>query len=421
MLTPFLPLLEGESQADHEFPHRLVMLFSANGTLHERWAPSGDETNFTLGQILAPLAPYQDQMVILDGLRVLRNGPGDGHQKGMGCMWTGNTLLAGDDFQGGGDSGTAGWGGGISVDQEVANAVGQETPYKSLEFGVQAGGATVWSRMSYAGSNQPIAPEDNPDAMWDRLFADLGIDNSELLKIKAERGSVIDLVKDDLNRLSPKYSGNDKTKIDAHLEAIRQIEQRNDKPIPVCEQPVMDFDYEHNQNANFPTVSRQQIDQMVMALSCDLTRVASLQWSRSVSNTRFDWLGIPDGHHDLSHLGDGDQSMIDKITAINVWYAEEVKYLLDAMAAVPEGDGTMLDNSIVVWGNELSRGNSHGNYPVPFVFFGSGGGVLQTGRYLQYDDVLHNRMLVSICNLMGLDTSTFGDQDNGSGGLPGLT
>jgi hypothetical protein len=132
-------------------------------------------------------------------------------------------------------------------------------------------------------------------------------------------------------------------------------------------------------------------------------------------------LGIPDGHHDLSHLGDGDQSMVDKITSINEWYSEEVKYLLDAMAAVPEGDGTMLDNSIVLWGNELSRGNSHGNHPVPFVLFGGGGGVLQTGRYLQYDDVIHNRMLVSICNLMGLDISTFGDQDNGSGGLPGLT
>jgi hypothetical protein len=420
VLTPFVPLLEGQAETG-SFPRRLVLLFSANGTLHERWAPSGNETDFTLPQILAPLESYKDKMIVLDGLRVLRSGPGDGHQMGMGCMWTGSKLLEGGDFQGGGDSGTAGWCGGISVDQEIANAIGQETPYKSLEFGIQCGGATVWSRMCYSGPNQPIAPEDNPSAMFDRLFADLGIDNSALERLKAERGSVIDLVKDDLTRLNTRASGSDRQKVEAHLDAIRAIETRNNMAPPVCDQPELDIGPDHNANANFPHTSKLQIQQLVMSLACDLTRVASLQWSRSVSNTRFDWIGVPEGHHDISHWGDSDPAMVDKITAINVWYAEEVKYLLDAMAAVPEGDGTLLDNSIVVWGNELSRGNSHGNRPVPFVIFGSGGGVLQTGRHLRYDDVAHNRFLVSLCNAMGLATQSFGDNDPGSGGLAGLT
>lgn len=421
VLTPFLPMMRGRA-AEGDFPVRLIMCFSPNGTIHENWAPTGSTDDFQLSPILSPLEAFKDQLTILDGLEVVREGPGDGHQKGMALMWTGSRILEGGEFQGGGNSGTAGWGGGISVDQHVANAIGNETAYKSLEFGVQTGGATVWSRMSYAGSNQPIAPEPDPAAMFDRLFADFDIDTSELERIKAERGSVIDLVKGDLESLSSKYGATDQLKVEAHLEAIRQIEQRNDLAVPNCEIPLLDTSPSFDANENFPAVSRLQIDQMVMALACDLTRVASLQWSRSVGGTRFDWLGIPEGHHDLSHLGDSDQSMIDKLTSINTWYAEEFAYLLQQLASVPEGDGTMLDNTLVVWGNELSRGNSHGNHPVPFVLAGGACGRIQPGRWLTYDREPHNRMLVSICHAMGIDEqTTFGNIDSGSGGLAGLT
>jgi hypothetical protein len=415
-LTPFLPLLERETEAapGDNGPKRLILLFTPNGTLHERWVPTGTETEFTLGQLLAPLAAFQDRLIVLDGMRVIRQGPGDDHQMGMGCMFTGSQLLEG------GEDGSAGLGGGVSVDQEVANALGGETPYRSLEFGVQAGGADVWSRMSYQGPDQPIAPEDNPTAMFDRLFADLGVDTTEIDKLKAERRSVIDLVKDDLASLETRYGGGDRVKVEAHLQAIREIERRNDLAPPVCEAPTNPGEMSHNDNDNFPLVCDQMIDQMVMSLACDLTRVASIQFSRSVSNVRFTWEGLGEGHHDVSHYGDSDQAMIDGITTINEWYAAKVAELLTKMDSIPEGDGTMLDNSIVLWGNELSRGNTHGNHPVPFVIAGSGGGALQTGRFLQYGDVEHNRMLVSICNAMGLDTQSFGNNDPGTGGLSGL-
>jgi hypothetical protein len=424
VLVPFLPMLDRELEAaPGDFPLRLVLLFSANGTLHENWAPSGSESDFTLGSILAPLEPYRDRMVVLDGLEVSRDGPGDGHQKGMGILWTGNTLLEGTEFAGG-DGSSAGWGGGISIDQHIANTVGTGTPYKSLEFGVQTGGASVWSRMCYAGGNQPLAPEDNPQAMFDRLFADYNVDASELEKLKAQRQSVIDLVKGDLDSLLLRHgSANDRLKIEAHLESIRAIEMRNQAEVPACEIPAAPGGgIDHQANDNFPLVSNLQSDLLAMALTCNITRVASLQWSASVSGTRFTWAGVPDGHHDLSHLGDDDQSMIDKLTTINNWYAAQAKYLMDALAAIPEGDGTVLDNTLIVWGNELSRGNSHGNQPVPFVLLGGAGGRIQMGRYLQYDAVRHNRLLVSLCHAMGMDDQqTFGDTDTGSGGLAGLT
>jgi hypothetical protein len=421
MLTPFVPLLEPEAKGGGApaFPTRIIFLFSANGTLHERWVPSGGQTDFTLSQILAPLELYKDRLVILDGMRVIRQGLGDGHQMGMACMWTGNQLLPGP-FQGG-DGGSAGYSGGISVDQHIANTVGVETPYKSLEFGVMTGGANNWTRMCYAGADQPVAPEDNPQAMFDRLFADLDVDPAGMEKLKAERRSVIDLVKGDLTTLTSRYGGNDKLKIEAHLEAIRAIEMRNEAAVPVCEQPVLNLGFDPYANDNFPETSSRQIDQLVMALACDLTRVASLQWSASVSGVRFSWLGQTTGHHDLSHLGDDDPTMLDQITAVNIWYAEQVKYLLDQLAAIPEGDGTLLDHTLVVWGNELSRGNSHGNHPVPFVLAGGANGLMEMGRYLDYGDTPHNRMLVSLCHYMGLsEQQSFGDNDPASGGLDGL-
>src|SRR5690606_23573051 len=187
---------------------------------------------------------------------VSRDGPGDGHQKGMGILWTASRLLEGGEFAGG-DGGSAGWGGGISVDQHIADAVGTETPYKSLELGVQCGGATVWSRMCYAGSNQPLAPEDNPQAMFDRLFADYDVDASELEKLKTQRQSVIDLVRGDLDSLLVRHgSSDDKLKIDAHLEAIRAIEQRNQAEVPACEVPGAPMGVDHQANDNFPLVSQ---------------------------------------------------------------------------------------------------------------------------------------------------------------------
>ncbi len=423
VLLPFLPPLSRETEAaPGDGPRRLVLLFTANGTLHENWKPSGTETDFTLGPILSPLEAYKDRMLVLDGISTSRLGPGDGHQKGMGILWTGSQLLSGGEFPGG-DGGSAGWGGGISIDQHIANTVGTETAYKSLEFGVQTGGANIWSRMCYAGSNQPIAPEDSPSAMFERLFADFDLDATELAKLTARRQSVIDVVKGDLDRLMVDHgSADDRLKVEAHLGSIRAIEQRINSEIPTCDPPLPPGGLDEGANDNFPEVARRQMDLLAMSFGCDLTRVASLQLSRSVSQTRFPWIGVPDAHHDLSHLGNGDPAMIDKITAINNWYAEQVKYLLDALAAIPEGDGSVLDNTLVVWGNELSRGNSHGNEPVPFVLLGGASGALEMGRYLQYDGTAHNRLLVSLCHAMGMaGQQSFGNIDGGTGGLPGLT
>src|SRR5262249_9325604 len=154
-----------QTRAATTIPKRIVFMFSADGTIHDNWVPTGSESSFTLSPILMPLQPHQADIMILDGIAVeaAYHGPGDDHQKGMGCMLTGTELLDGPFV--GGNGGTAGFASGISVDQHIANTIGSSTKFKSLEFGVKVEGSTVWDRMSYPGSNQPNPPESNPFAM----------------------------------------------------------------------------------------------------------------------------------------------------------------------------------------------------------------------------------------------------------------
>jgi hypothetical protein len=147
----------------------------------------------------------------------------------------------------------------------------------------------------------------------------------------------------------------------------------------------------------------------VMALACDLTRVGSIMWTNSVGNITYPWLGINDRHHDLSHEPDSNADAQEKLVRINTWYAEQLAYLLSRLSAVPEGDGTLLDNTLVVWGNELGRGNSHTRDDIPFLLAGKAGGSVRTGQYLKFDKRPHNDLLTSMCRAVGLDNQSFGD------------
>lgn len=398
------------------FPKRFIVMFSPNGTIKKNWLPTGEGTSFNLSRILEPLAPHKDDLLILDGVSMLtaKHGPGDGHQTGMGHMLTAVELLSGDLFQGGGDSGSVGWAGGISVDQAIANVVGGATKLKSLELGVQVHGATVWSRMSYLGPNQPIPPENDPKAVFDRLFADMSISPAEVLKRDRRRKSILDLVKGEYAALAPRLDAFDRHKLEAHLDAIREVEKRLQTEVTgvseSCVLPIEPGWPAHMEPANYEAVGRLQMDLLVSALQCDLTRVASLQFSHSVSQHVFTNLGIFQAHHDLSHEGDSNQDAQEKLTLINRFYAEQMAYLVARLEATPEGDGTLLDNTVVVWVNELGKGNSHSRDEVPYVLAGSCGGYFKTGRYERFlASTPHNDFLVALQRAMGLGVESFGD------------
>lgn len=402
-------------------PRRLVVVYTPNGNVVEHWRPSGSELKFTLPRILEPLTPHKQDIVVLDGVDALSafNGPGDAHQKGTGQCLTCTELQEGD-FPGA-DGNSAGWANGISADQVVADAIGGQTRFRSLEFGVHVYGANVGSRISYRGPAQPIPPENDPRAAFERIFGDFEADPEKKARRIAERKSVLDAVIADYQRLLPRLGAADRAKLDAHLAAIRDFEQRLDadaEAAAACAVPELGDVADPSKVANIPKTGKLQMDLMAMTLACDLTRVMSLMWTNSATAKPFPWLSIPEGHHELAHRGDDDADAQEKLTKINTWYSEQFAYLLARLKAIPEGDGTMLDNTLVVWVNEHAKGNNHARHEMPYILAGRAGGAVRTGRWMQVGgDVPHNNLWVGVMNAMGLEVTTFGNPAYCTGAL----
>lgn len=204
----------------------------------------------------------------------------------------------------------------------------------------------------------------------------------------------------------------DQTKVEAHIDNLRDIELRLDVDGAGagCSKPEAVAKYDAGANDNFPKTLKLQTDLLVRSFACDMTRVATLQWSRSVGGETHRWIGITDkDHHSLSHDGDGNADSQEKLIKINTWYAEQFAYLLEQMKLVKEGAGTMLDNTVILWGNELGKGNAHSRDKVPYVMAGRAGGYFKTGRFLKYNNDSHSNLLVSIANAMGVATNSFGN------------
>ncbi|MCA9669577.1 MAG: DUF1552 domain-containing protein [Myxococcales bacterium] len=425
---PFVPLLREGTARAATFPKRLVIVFTANGTIPSAWTPTGSPGSgsaWALNTILKPLSPFKSKLNVLEGVdqESAYHGPGDGHQKGMGHLLTGTELLAGSQFQGG-DGGTVGWGGGISIDQHIANKVGASTKFKSLEFGVQVKSADIWSRMSYTGSNKPVPPEEDPYQAFDRLFGTFSKDVNEIQRLRTQRKSVLDAVKSEFTALQAKLGTVDRQKLESHLAGVRAVEKLLDgsTSLPAaCQVPTLGNKIDIKSNSNYLTVGKLFMDLTAMSLACNLTQVITLQWSRAVSNISTQaWTGVSEGHHSLSHEGDSNGDAENKLIKINTWYAEQFAYLLNKLDSIPEGNGTVLDNTVVVWGNELGKGNSHTRRDIPFVLAGSCGGYFQTDRFLKYDKDPHNNLLVSLANAMGDPISTFGNPNYCTGPLAQL-
>jgi hypothetical protein len=432
---PFLEIMSSSGRASAQaapIPQRFVVFFSPNGSIRENWTPTGSETDFQLSTILAPLEPYKQKIVVLDGLvnEGAKHGPGDDHMRGMGAMLTSIELQPGTTQ--GGCCEPAGLAGGISIDQKIANSIGTSTKFKSVEFGVQAkSSGTVWGYTAYSDAGQALPPENNPGAVFSRVFSEIGQDQGTAQRLIAERKSVLDAVSASYSSLSPKLGASDKQKLDQHFAQIRDLEKRLTTTNGVganCVKPLSpDPAFDYKSNDQFPAVGKIQMDLLVMALACDLTRVASIQWENSVGGTRFTWLGMDRGHHDMSHDGDDNTDTVDKLTQINVWYSQQLVYLMDAMAKVPEGTGTMLDHTLILWCNELGRGNVHSHTGMPFMLAGGADAAahaLKMGRFLKFADgdsgAKSSNLLVSLLNVFGLPDTTFGNPDYCTGPLSGL-
>ena len=385
---------------------RLIVMFSPNGTIPPAFWPEETGADFKLKEIMAPLEGFKDRMLILHGLSNKVRGDGDGHMRGMSCLLTGIELFPGT-IQGGSDT-PAGWASGISIDQEIKDYFQSReetrTRFGSLEFGVGVSDrADPWTRMSYAGPNKPIAPISDPYQMYGKLYGQL--------QDKESLQSVLDDVRADLKKVRKLISAEDRRMLEDHEALVSQMEkeiaeagrQKLRVGPPSLEEGVAD------QNDNVPRLSRMQIDLLVNSFVNDMARVATLQYTKSVGQARMNWLGITDGHHGLSHEPDKDEAAQAKLVKINRWFAGELGYLTEKLAKTPEpgGQGSLLDNTLIVWTNELGKGNSHTLDNIPFVLVGGGFG-FQMGRSLKLDKTPHNRLHLALAHAVGHRLETFG-------------
>jgi len=417
---PFLPVLPSLAQsAPGGKPQRIIFLFTPNGTIPPEFWPDQTGPDFQLKRILAPLEPFKSRLMTLRGIHNKVRGDGDGHMRGISCLLTADELLPGN-IQGGSEK-PAGWARGISIDQELRNFLQARpetaTRFGSLELGVAVPNrADPWTRESYAGANQPLAPLSDPYALFDKLYGQM--------KDRENLGSVLDEVRDDLRIIAAHVDPEEKALLDQHATFVREMEQNLQSagttnllfpPPQLVAGVALD-------NDGIPKISTMQSDLLVNAFANGMARVATLQYTNSVGQARMRWLDIHDDHHHLSHEPDSNAEAQEKLVKINIWLCEQLAYLARKLDSIPEpgGYGTMLDNTTIVWTNELGKGNSHSLDNIPFVLLGGGLG-FKTGQAMQFDNVTHNRLWLSIAHSFGHHLATFGHQGLSQGGALALS
>ncbi|MBI4816454.1 MAG: DUF1552 domain-containing protein [Deltaproteobacteria bacterium] len=421
--VPLLSSLRAANAGDLVFPPRFVVFFHPNGTMPGDWWPkrAESETDFDLNVIHEPLQPFKDKLVLFRGIDLAAGnaGPGEPHQKGMGSLLTGRELLEGEFI--GGDGSLAGWGSGISVDQEIANLISGQTARKSLELGVRATSAEVRARISYLGSSRPLPPQNDPTQLFEGMFSDFSRPQSENERHWARRRSVLDAATKQIGLMMPKLSSEDRTKLGQHLELVEQVERRLRPGAASCEVPGRPATLDPDSEETMPAVMDSQIELLVMALACDLTRVASLQVSNAQNQIRYPWLDSEGVGHSLSHSGPSDVNAHDEWVRRDTWLAGRLAHMMTLMSQIPEGDGTLLDHTLIFWGNELSVGNTHSQTNMPFLLAGGGSGRINTGRYLQLSTARpHNDLLVTLLQAFGSEATQFGNRNFNTGLIPGL-
>jgi hypothetical protein len=407
---PFVLNLPGLAFANQSRrKQRLVVIFSPDGTIPDAFWPDQEGEDFTFKEILAPLDPYKDRTLVLHGVGDRVRGDGDNHMRGIGCLLTGIELFPGN-IQGGSDT-PAGWASGISIDQEIKNFLQKDpstqTRFGSLEFGVLVPDrADTWTRMVYAGANQPIAPIDDPYQMFAKLYGQM--------RDRETLGSVLDDLAEDLKTIRAAVSPEDRQLLDQQATFVREMEEELRAAAAAKAEhltPELEPGVEED-NDNMPTLSRMQIELLVSSFANDSARIATLQYTHSVGGAKMRWLGVDEGQHALSHEPDSNAQAQEQLTKINRWYCEQMASLAQRLAETPEpgGPGSLLDNTLLVWTNELGKGNSHTMENIPFVLVG-GGLDFRMGRSLRLKQTPHNRLLLSLAHGFGHRIERFGNPD----------
>ncbi len=402
-------------------PKRFVAMYMPNGCFPSLWFPSGGETSFTLGSSMAALEQYRQHCLFFNGvdLKVAVSGQGEQHQRGIGAFLTGQTLQSGNFV--GNDGTTAGWANGPSLDQLLVPLVGSGSVAGSLQLGVHCAERDVSGVISYAGAAQPLLAQNDPKQTFKTLFGALPGPPDDKERLRRRRASILDAVKKQFPIAKRDLSKADAARLDAHLDQVRELESRVAvvPSSPTCPPPQAPGDVAFASEAAMGQVSKLQLDLLVKALECDLTRVATVAFSDAKNHIGMPFIGISGGVHNISHYPDTSPERAD-LAKRDKWVVEQLAYLVKKLKETPDGNGTLLDSTVVMLGSELGLGNTHSHSNVPLVLAGGGAG-FRMGRYLSYSSASWNDLLLSLYRAYGGAGDTFGAPSFSSGLLPNLT
>jgi hypothetical protein len=398
-------------------PVRLGFVYVPNGIIPGAWTPSTEGKDFSFNRIMQPLEAYRENLVVLSGLAQVNGrsfGSGGGDHARAGATW----------LTGVHPKKTGGFGiqAGVSADQIAAQELGKSTEFASLELSIDSpslagscdsGYSCAYTNtISWRSETTPLPMEVNPRVVFERLFGDgQSTDPAARLKALQEQRSILDYLAGSLDRIETKLGQSDRRKLTEYLEAIRDIERRIQKA------------EERNAAVEVPLINRPSaipedltehmklmMDLQVIAFQADLTRVITFMMGREGSNRSYRHLGVPDGHHNCTHH-QNDPEKIEKTTLIDTYHVQMFSYMVDKLKATPDGDGSLLDHSMILYGSSLSDGNNHLHDNLPLVLVGGGAGSIKGGRHVKYaGETPMNNLLLTMLETAGVQTSEkFGD------------
>ncbi len=415
-LDAMVPAFATASQQKTAAPCRLAFTYVPNGIIMEGWTPATEGSQFAMTRVLEPLAPYRKDWMLLSGLthnngRALGDGPGD-HARAAASYLTGvhPKKTNGADIRNG-----------ISVDQVAAQALGNRTRFASLELGIEHGrqvgncdsgySCAYSNSISWRSENSPLPPEVNPRSVFERLFgpADGAEDPATRAKRARYNTSILDFVREDARRLKMDLGPTDRRKLDEYLHAVRDIERRIEITERDIQQKTPTIDRPDGIPIDFAEHVRLMFDLQVVAFQTDLTRITTFMLGREGSNRTYREIGVSDAHHGLTHHK-GDQEKIDDITKINHYHVKQLAYFLAKLRSTQDGEGSLLDHSIVVYGSGLADGNKHTHHDLPVLVAGLGRGTLHTGRHVRFPtETPMTNLYVTMLDRIGVPIESLGD------------
>jgi hypothetical protein len=412
---PFLPSLVGRAQ-DAASPKRLVVFHTPNGLPIPGWQPAPGASGF-LGRIQESLSSrHGDRLLLLDGINMVSPTVDPAFANNHPELYTHSLTATNMRVDPALSHYQKFFGGGPSVDQKIARWLNDGTTrFESFAFGVDPQGAhSSQSNISYTEEGARIPVVASPTEAFRQLFAGADVGREELQRLLTERSSIIDGVLDaELRQVRARVGVEDHRRIDAHLEGLREMERRLALQAGACAVPDTSA---YAGDPAFVRTGKLHMDMLAMSLGCDLVRVANIQWGYGTTNMALPWIDVSWEHHGLSHgrpEGSTTEQRTETAIRIGQWYATMFEHLLDRLEAQPEGSGTLLDHTLVLWTSEHSSvPNSVGGHDyarMPYLLAGNLGGALRMGRRIDFGSRPHNDLFVTLCNLYGLPIDTFGN------------